>query len=144
MDMFTDFISRKDERSMWQKINHKVQNKLMDIHYAKIGAKAYFIRGKKGYAPSDLWNFDYYLCNLIANALKDFKKNKMGFPSFLEEDEQWDAILDKIIDGFECGTKLLNNELCLEDDDLETYWDAVERFNEGFALFTEWFAGLWD
>ena len=57
---------------------------------------------KVTFNKSDVWNLDYTLSKTILKGLKRFKKSKRcGYPYDLENQEQWDVILDKMIYCFE-------------------------------------------
>jgi len=42
-----------------------------------LNIKWFIQRGKRGYADCDVWNFDYYLSDVIVNALKELKNDEM-------------------------------------------------------------------
>lgn len=101
--------------------------------------KCFIQRGIRGYSNEDLWSFDYYLSGVIANGLKDLKKMAHGYPGELESMEEWQGILDKIIDGFDYYHK---NQF--EVGNKEEIDEMYKRLNKSFDLFKKWFSGLWD
>jgi hypothetical protein len=102
----------------------------------------YFIqRGIRGYSDKDLWDFDFYLAEMISRALYQLKKIQHGYPAELTE-KKWDKILEDIILGFEAVIWI---------DMIPT----VEAFNaqyprlkiqrdRGLKLFIKYFEDLWD
>lgn len=54
-------------------------------------------RANKGYCYRDLWNIDLWFMNIMPQMLQEYKKNKHGYPSQFESEEEWDKILDTIM-----------------------------------------------
>jgi len=54
--------------------------------------RAFIHRGRYGYAPCDLWNFDSYLDDIIANGLRDFNKQNHSYPMG-DTSEEWGSFL---------------------------------------------------
>jgi hypothetical protein len=88
-------------------------------------------RADRGFAESDVWNFDGYLAYLIAAGCKRLKELDHGHP-FAEGMTQakWHTILDDITNGF---------EHYLEHEDWNN--DQVQLAAD---LFREWMPHLWD
>ena len=59
--------------------------------------KAFVQRGRHGVAERDCWNLDNYLCNVLKNGLQIYKKDTIGYPGFLTE-EEWDNVIDRMIE----------------------------------------------
>jgi len=57
-------------------------------------------RAIHGYSDYDLCNFYGHLAQIIVSGLRDLKKDRHGYPGGLNNREEWDEILDKIIFGF--------------------------------------------
>lgn len=114
----------------------------------------FFHRGRKGYSHIDTWSFDAYLCRVIAGGVKVLKENLHGAPPELfDEDAEnqtwpWEEVLDKIIEGFEAGELLVNNDYIELDDEPEDWKPKEEalrrKFNLGMRLFKRHFFSLWD
>lgn len=96
--------------------------------------ECFFQRGTKGYCYKDVWSIDGYLCEIIPQMLKQLKQNQLGFPTDLTS-EEWDGILDEIIEGFERGSKVHNYEATEED---------MKVINRGLELFAKYYFHLWD
>lgn len=90
-------------------------------------------RVTRGWDDSETWSLDYSLAKLILPRLKRFKEVKNGCPSNLSQ-EEWDAILDKMIASFEFAAS-------------EERWTAsneeFEKHGEGLDLFAKHYFGLW-
>jgi hypothetical protein len=115
-------------------------------------------RGIRGYADCDLWDFDFYLSNLKANALVQFKNSLYSYPGNITE-EEWDNILDKIIFTFETEAKVSSADwLYLSEKDKikytfnEDYSNVIhimtkeecEKLREGWNLYRKYFHSLWN
>jgi len=85
--------------------------------------RTFIQRGKRGWAVSDTWGFDYYLTDVILGGLKHLRKNKCGYPVTVYKEgqdpndiddkansEAWDKILDSMIYSFEVADKILNGD----------------------------------
>ena len=54
-------------------------------------------RATKGYSDYDTWDLDVYYDRLMIASLSQFRAETMGYPGYMEDIEEWYAILDKII-----------------------------------------------
>lgn len=54
-------------------------------------------RATKGYSDYDTWDLDVYYSNMIIASLSQFRAETMGYPGYMENINEWYAILDKII-----------------------------------------------
>ena len=113
----------------------------------------------RGWDDRVIWSINFHLAEVLPQWLEKLKKYKHGIPGqmFTEEDykkdgytlknkamekreKEYDAILDKIILGFNSYTKM--DELV--EYKSEEYFKLEKQFNEGFELLIEWFSSLWD
>ena len=150
-------------------------------------------RAQRGWADCDTWSLDNYLSKWLPGALRHLKKHKHGTPCSMyaeheletvqpdgfqwageEADkrasEKWDAIMDKMIEGFEAYNRVqdglyeaelgpypidpdflenLNKPMSLEqrkrfDMSRELEKRDMALFQQGSALFIEHFGSLWD
>ena len=115
-----DFMKEMDERDNatgLRKIWYKIENgfywclgrwdELTDIPYQ---IKAFYQRGRRGWADRDCWNLGYYLSGVIQKSVDHLRKNNMGMPCGLKE-EEWDKILKDISEGFAIAEKEANSEV---------------------------------
>jgi hypothetical protein len=149
--------------------------------------KWFLQRGRKGWADCDIWSLDNYLSCWLPDALRRLKETKHGIPSGMFEAEdcdvdgnpseagmergetRWDAIMDKMIAGFEADRR---SQSGLYEEQLGPYplyrpegmskpdWEIAkavrfeqsqelarldeEVFKQGMALFTANWSSLWD
>lgn len=54
-------------------------------------------RATRGYSDHDTWNLDTYYSDMLIASLSQFRAETMGYPGYMEDIEEWYAILDKII-----------------------------------------------
>ena len=78
-------------------------------------------RATRGYSDHDTWNLDTYLVNLLITSLSQFRTETMGYPGYMESEEEWYAILDKII---------LLLKQSNEDEPLEEKNDLADWYEE--------------
>lgn len=86
-------------------------------------------RAKYGYSVQDTFSFDEYLAKVIAGGVNQLRLRHYGPPTGLTESE-WDAILDKIVSGF-------------NDYSAEGYHENNDS-REAMKLLIEYFHDLWD
>jgi len=86
-----------------------------------------------GFWREDCWSLDLALAKWILPRLQYLAENNHGYPGALSE-EEWLAILYKLIDGFELFAR-------------EDYVGDAEQWayiNDCLDLFREFFFDLWD
>lgn len=54
-------------------------------------------RAIRGYSDYDTWDLDIYYSNMMIASLSQFRAEVMGYPGYMDDIEEWYAILDKII-----------------------------------------------
>ena len=98
----------------------------------------------------DLWSLDYTLAQIIAPALKRFRKKPVGVPSslcwdgekeipFAEASKKWKALLDEMIFSFDC----IARDAVPYGPDGSKDAEAYDRVKRGLNLFAEWYMALW-
>lgn len=110
--------------------------------------RAFYQRGKRGFADSDIWCFDSYLSRVIWKGLKQLKNCQNGYPvtkdpdkySAEELEEAWTEILDKVIKGFKQYDEEDEGEWW---EDSPPYW-KTDDWKEAKGLFIKWFETFWD
>jgi hypothetical protein len=99
-----------------------------------IGAfKRFFQRLFRGWDDSDLWGLDLTCSEFMIPRLKRFKLVNDGHPSEFTEQE-WNDVLDKIINAF---------ELVVKDDKKDLSREERILSEEGLLLFAKYFRYLW-
>ena len=83
----------------------------------------------------ELYSLDYTIVEFTLPRLKEFKKQKCGYPSYLHSEEHWDYILDRMVASF---------ELILRDHGT-CDWTPEEELQVflGLNYFKEYFLSLW-
>ena len=90
----------------------------------------------RGFTDEELWNLDCAFVDWIVPRLKVFKEKTKGYPADVGSPEEWDKILDKIIEAFE----LYKQEPC---DNLKQLRIDNQIIKEGFDLFAKRIHNLW-
>jgi hypothetical protein len=54
-------------------------------------------RATRGYSDHDTWNLDTYYSDMLIASLSQFRAETMGYPGYMNDIDEWYAILDKII-----------------------------------------------
>jgi hypothetical protein len=107
-----------------------------NLSYLMRWVKDFFHRGLYGYAESDVWNMDNYLLRILPPMLYQLKKETHGYPAHLTA-EQWDEILDKMIEGFE-------SYRMAEDRDSVIDSKEHKKLTKSLELLKKHFLNLWD
>lgn len=120
--------------------------------------KTFVQRGNRGWADSDIWDFDSYLSDIIIAGVRDLKKG-IGCPGGLWDKEaknkecwKWHEILEEIAQGFEAAKEMNHPRYSWEKKDtalqrkidLEQQKVLTKKFERGMELFGKYFFNLWD
>lgn len=84
-------------------------------------------RIERGFDDTELWNLDSTILKFVLPRLKAFKECTCGYPGNVKSEEEWQNILQKMIDSIE---KIIIDE-------------AKDEDYEGFELFKKYFFNLW-
>jgi hypothetical protein len=98
-------------------------------------------RARNGFSFYDWVNFDEYLAWVIVGGLKMFRHHGSGHPSQLTL-EQWNDILDEMIEGFEAYLFICSIDAVNEGE--EGLNKKKETSDRALQLFVEYFPDLWD
>ena len=91
--------------------------------------------GENGFVPAECWNLDTTFAMYIYSHLCYFRDNcNYGHPGNLSE-EQWNNILNKMIEGF----RLL---ITRNEDDIPSK-TKEKKIKYGIRLFAKYFSALW-
>jgi len=112
------------------------------------GIKGFYQRGKRGYADSDIWDFDMYLCRIIPPALRILIDKSTGCPPDLYDEgaegnecHRWEEALEMMAQGFEAARYIRDSDCVSTDKD---YQDTMTRMYTGLELFKKYFFHLGD
>lgn len=90
---------------------------------------------ENGFVPAECWNLDTTFAMYIYSHLCYFRDNcNYGYPGNLSE-EQWNNILNKMIEGF----RLL---ITREENDIPSK-TKEKKIKYGIRLFAKYFSALW-
>lgn len=109
--------------------------------------KAFFQRGWRGYADSDLWSLDHYLIQVLAPGLREFARSPFGWPGEPMTYEGWKEILNEMADGFQAVADV-EERFSDEDLDIKEFIkdekEAWKKLDNSLKLLRKWFGHLWD
>ena len=107
-------------------------------------------RFKRRFAWGNVWDMNDWFISTVKPMLKHLRKKHCGCPIGIEN-EEWEAILQEMIDCLELMDEdNAKNYLGIADDDystesvIRTQGLREEKKNRFFTLFSEWFYNLWD
>lgn len=85
------------------------------------------------------WGFDTYLAQVVVVGLRRFRNEAHGFPESFESFEEWQSVIDEILEGF---------ELYIEPGDRirwlrEGHPDRI-KWDNSRALLMKWWEAFWD
>lgn len=123
-----DLLGRKN-------VNFSYELDKNDVRYEKYKTQ----RMERGFDDSETWNLDLTIVNFMIPRLKVYKEKTAGYPGKLSNIEEWYAILDKIIEGFELWTTHFDWEV----NDINTINENNMKVDEALKLFAEYFRDLW-
>ena len=110
--------------------SHKIKSVKTPKKYKKKSQKFF---KKNGFHFEECWNLDLSIACFILPRLVQLKKVGRSYPQDLTEKE-WNAILDKMIHGFEI---IVKEEIISDSEKLFTAQEAVD-------LFAKYYFSLWD
>lgn len=89
----------------------------------------------RGVGDDELWSLDFTLAKLIYPRLKAFRETTVSYPTNLEDFNEWQDILDKMLYSF---------EFLASDDKWDNFEkEASKEIQEGVELFGKYFMHLW-
>lgn len=94
-------------------------------------------RLERGFDDTETWNLDYTIASFILPRLKRFKEVSNGYPGTMTF-EEWQDILDKIINAFELKANEDETSYTIEEDEAN-----CKKIQEGLNLFAKYYSHLW-
>lgn len=85
-----------------------------------------------GFADYELWNLDSTILEFIIPRLIRFKEITHSYPSKFEEPEEWEKVIEEIIEGLKYGLKMYMTE------------EERKKFRKAGLLLLKYFSDLWD
>lgn len=96
-------------------------------------------RMTRGFDDTECWNLDITFSLFIIPRLKVFKELNDGYPARYNSKEEWDKILDEMIEGFE----LHSNKFNWDTADANEENGNMAKAKKAIRLFQENFFDLW-
>jgi hypothetical protein len=104
--------------------------------------RAFWQRGRTGWAASDTWSFDHYLSKVIRDGVRHLRDNNHGHPCELDE-RSWQQILTEISDGMDAHLTL--SDILITSEMGEAEIDALEAQRAlAFDHLKRYWGHLWD
>lgn len=92
-------------------------------------------RLERGFDDTETWNLDNTIAQFIVPRLKRFKEVTDCYPNGYKSFEEWETVLQKMIDGFELW--ITHDEWDHRDE------EKHKKVDEALQLFAKEFKGLW-
>lgn len=89
----------------------------------KRNMKYAYQRIKYGYCDQDVWSIDWWFLNIVPNMLQDLRETTDGFPSGVEDMDEWDSILAEMI----FYLREANEDTCQKKNPYEEQYRADRR-----------------
>ncbi len=96
-------------------------------------------RMTRGFDDTECWNLDITFSLFIIPRLKVFKELNDGYPARYHSIEEWNKILDEMIEGFE----LHSNKFNWDTADANEENGNMAKAKKAIRLFQENFFDLW-
>lgn len=96
-------------------------------------------RMTRGFDDTECWNLDITFSLFLIPRLKVFKELNDGYPARYNSKEEWDKILDEMIEGFE----LHSNKFNWDTADANEENGNMAKAKKAIRLFQENFFDLW-
>lgn len=119
--------------------------------------KKYLKKKHEYFDPKECWDLDCNITKYVLPRLKYFRKHTSSYPGTLNNENEWNEILDKMIMAFEYRNQgddwwfknprwnyIDYPELCTFKEHIEEDRRRNLAMQEGFELFGKWFLNLWD
>ena len=94
-------------------------------------------RLERGFDDTETWNLDYTIASFILPRLKRFKQVANCYPGNMTL-EEWEDILDKMIDAFEIKVKENGESWTSKEEKTK-----CQKIQEGLDLFAKYYFHLW-
>ncbi len=101
-------------------------------------------RGWRGYSDVDLYDMMSYNTAVVLPMLRWLRDNSHTFPGKINgvaTYEEWQALIDQMIDGFEAARMIQEDDYVWTPEHCE---ELQERFRRGAAVFVKHYFSLWD
>lgn len=131
------------EVNPWFRIFHRGQLWAHKPRYAWAALKSAWMRARKGYDHSSIWNFQLWHSKQMVKMLTELRDKKHTHPCNMTP-EEWDGVLNEIIAGFQATLDMEEIEYVDRAQYDAAYEPLLEIFNHGMDLMKEHYFSLWD
>ncbi len=150
---FNKYLRKKDEEARTLKgflkeyTYYPVYRFINRVKEVPRDARAFWQRGKRGYADRDCWDLSGYLSSWMPEALRTMTDKKQGggngYPGVkgAETFSKWNKIVDRMARGFEAD-RILQDEMI--DRRTPRGRKLMRQRKKAFKLFEKWYDALWD
>lgn len=133
--------SSRYKRRWWESLWWPLKRRKDAISFfARITVPEFFIRGRRGWAPSDTWNLDGYFSRVMGEALARFAESTHGWPG---EESEWPKFEDWQAEIRTQSKALL--AYANEEFNWNGGWqERAEANAKAIARLSEYWGHLWD
>ena len=110
---------------IWYRPKRKIIDAFYQVKYA-------FQRAFRGYDDREIFSADHFFVERQLKILKEFKKYNCGYPCASITAENWDKIIQQMID-----------DLQFISDHSGDFEQVEKHKNHFFYLFSKWFFHIW-
>lgn len=101
--------------------------------------KSFYQRGKRGWADEDAWSLHLHLALVIRDSVKKLKSNLHSWPGEPMTFEEWEKILQEIIDGMQATIDIDNNHVDHEEENF-----LLGKHTLAMTHLRQYWFHLWD
>lgn len=113
-------------------------DKTIDTRLIKRSIKHKVQRHTRGFGDDSTWSLDYFYAKTFVKTITRFKElNDRCYPSNLDTYEEWEQILDEMIEGFQVVVSEFDNGVGFLTKEEQAKVDLA-MFN-----FSRWWRALW-
>lgn len=125
----------------WESLWWPLKRQVEDVRFFfRITLPEFFIRGRRGWAPSDTWNLDRYLSRIMGESLARFAESNHGWPG---EGSDWPRFEDWQAEIRIQAAALL--AYASEESSWSDGWrERGEANAKAIARLSEYWGALWD
>jgi len=105
--------------------------------------KKWYQRAKRGYADSDVWDFDYYLGTVLAGGLKQLAETTNSYPCSFKSGKEWKKLLKEMAKAFQ-GVIDYEDTGWEKDKDFTQRKKVYKNQEKALKNLVKIFPALWD
>ena len=134
-----DLIKEIKENTPWyENLYYSFLRRWDDLTFIPQEIKAFYQRGRQGWAEMDTWSLDDYLIRLLPAAIRMVRDTSSSYNPDFESLKEWKKYLTKMANKIEQG-KYISSEIAT----MKKMEKSRIEFEEGMQMFTKYFFSLW-